>query len=92
MTPNLRLYRRRHEDRRAGAGVTPAPLARRVVRPDTLGDAHVLVRGQYVLQDGRVDAMPRCGWYTEVWAHTRQRGASFTIIPAYSACVHDARE
>ena len=92
MMLNLRLYRRPREDRRAGAGVTPAPLARGAVRPDTLEDAHVLVRGQYVLQDGRVDGMPRRGWFTEVWAHSRQRGASFTIIPADSACVHDARE
>ncbi len=92
MMPNLRLYRRPREDRRAGAGETSAPQARYVVRPDTLGDAHVLVRGQYVLQDGRVDAMSRRGWFTEVWAHTRRRGGSFTIITADSACVHDARE
>lgn len=35
-----------------------------------LGDAHVLVRGQYVLQGGRVDDTPRRGWFTEVWART----------------------
>ena len=92
MMPNLRLYRRLREDRRAGAGVWLAPLARHAVRPDTLGDAHVLMRGQHVLQGGRVDAMPRRGWFTEVSAHTRRRGASFTIIPTDSACVHDARE
>lgn len=37
-----------------------------------LGDAHVLVRGQYVLQGGRVDGAPRRGWFTEVWAHTAE--------------------
>jgi uncharacterized protein (TIGR02246 family) len=39
---------------------------------EALGDAHVLVRGQYVLHGGRVDDTPRRGWFTEVWAHTTQ--------------------
>lgn len=37
-----------------------------------LGNTHVLVRGQYVLQGGRVEGTPRRGWFTEVWAHTTQ--------------------
>jgi len=37
-----------------------------------LGNAQVLVRGQYVLQGGRVYGTPRRGWFTEVWAQTAQ--------------------
>lgn len=45
-------------------------LALDSVHLQSLGDSHVLVRGQYVLQGGRVDGMPRRGWFTEVWAKT----------------------
>ena len=47
-----------------------------------LGDAHVLVRGQYVLQGGRVDGTPRRGWFTEVWAQT---AAGWRIIHDHSS-------
>ena len=47
-----------------------------------LGDAHVLVRGQYVLQGGRVHGTPRRGWFTEVWALT---AAGWRIIHDHSS-------
>ena len=54
-----------------------APQDRPVLALDSLqlqalGDAYVLARGQYVLAGGRVDDVPRRGWFTEVWAHTAQ--------------------
>ena len=52
-----------------GAAERPV-LALDSLQLQALGDAHVLVHGQYVLQGGRVDGTPRRGWFTEVWAHT----------------------
>ncbi len=37
----------------------------------TMGADHVLATGQYVLTGGTV-AVPRRGWFTEVWARTPQ--------------------